>query len=80
MAGRIEVWQGALALMALKALQAAGPLHGNGLARQIEATSRNRLAVNCGLTLAGQRQLAAIQEHWKQTRRIIGRFLGLEPA
>jgi PadR family transcriptional regulator len=43
-----DVWQGTLALMILKTLEALGPLHGYGIARRIEQTSGNRLAVNYG--------------------------------
>lgn len=48
MAGKVDVWQGTLALMVLRTLQGVGPLHGYGIARQIEQTSRNLLAVNYG--------------------------------
>src|SRR5258706_15680679 len=41
-----DVWQGTLALMVLKTLQALGPLHGYGIARRIEQTSGDLLAVN----------------------------------
>ena len=43
-----DVWQGTLALMVLKTLQALGPLHGYGIARRIEQTSGDRLSVNYG--------------------------------
>ena len=33
MAEKREVWQGTLALMVLKTLEALGPLHGYGIAR-----------------------------------------------
>ena len=42
------VWQGTLALMVLKTLETLGPLHGYGIARRIEQTSGDRLAVNYG--------------------------------
>ena len=42
------VWQGTLALMVLKTLEAMGPLHGYGVARRIEQTSGDRLSVNYG--------------------------------
>src|SRR3954467_9666218 len=42
------VWQGTLALMILKTLETLGPLHGYGIARRIEQTSANYLAVNYG--------------------------------
>ena len=43
-----DVWQGTLALMVLKTLETLGPLHGYGIARRIEQTSGNLLAVNYG--------------------------------
>src|SRR5947209_2717950 len=43
-----DVWQGTLALMALKTLQTMGPLHGYGIARRIEQTSGDRLLLNYG--------------------------------
>ena len=46
--GKAEVWQGTLALMVLKTLEALGPLHGYGIARRIEQTSANHLVVNYG--------------------------------
>jgi transcriptional regulator len=45
---KAEVWQGTLALMILKTLETMGPLHGYGLARRIEQTSGQSLAVNYG--------------------------------
>jgi PadR family transcriptional regulator, regulatory protein PadR len=45
---KTDVWQGTLALMVLKTLEALGPLHGYGIARRIEQTSGDRLAVNYG--------------------------------
>ena len=48
MRGKADVWQGTLALMALKTLETMGPLHGYGIARRIEQISGNRLAVNYG--------------------------------
>jgi len=46
--GKTDVWQGTLALMILKTLEAMGPLHGYGVARRIEQTSGDRLSVNYG--------------------------------
>src|SRR5690242_18376356 len=43
-----DVWQGTLALMVLKTLETLGPLHGYGIARRIEQTSGDLLAVNYG--------------------------------
>ena len=48
MADKPDVWQGTLALMVLKTLEALGPLHGYGIARRIEQTSGDLLAVNYG--------------------------------
>ena len=48
MGERKDVWQGTLALMVLKTLQMLGPLHGYGIARRIEQTSGDLLAVNYG--------------------------------
>jgi PadR family transcriptional regulator PadR len=48
MAEKTDVRQGTLALMVLKTLQALGPLHGYGIARRIEQTSGDRLALNYG--------------------------------
>jgi PadR family transcriptional regulator PadR len=45
---KADVWQGTLALMALKTLQTLGPLHGYGIARRIEQTSGDLLSVNYG--------------------------------
>jgi transcriptional regulator len=43
-----EIKQGTLALMILRTLDVLGPLHGYGIARRIEETSGNRLALNYG--------------------------------
>lgn len=48
MGEQTDVWQGTLALMVLKTLQVLGPLHGYGIARRIEQTSGEMLAVNYG--------------------------------
>lgn len=48
MSEKADVWQGTLALMVLKTLEAMGPLHGYGIARRIEQTSGNLLSVNYG--------------------------------
>jgi len=45
---RADVWQGTLALMVLKTLEAMGPLHGYGIARRIEQTSGERLSIQYG--------------------------------
>ena len=48
MGNKTEVWQGTLALMVLKTLEAMGPQHGYGIARRIEQTSGDQLQVNYG--------------------------------
>ena len=45
---KLEVQQGTLALMILRTLEVLGPLHGYGIARRIEETSKHRLALNYG--------------------------------
>jgi PadR family transcriptional regulator, regulatory protein PadR len=45
---KADVWQGTLALMVLKTLEALGPLHGYGIARRIEQTSEHLLSINYG--------------------------------
>src|ERR671938_1214210 len=48
MGDKTDIWQGTLALMILKTLEALGPQHGYGLARRIEQTSGDTLSVNYG--------------------------------
>jgi len=48
MPDKSDVKQGTLALMILKTLETLGPLHGYGIARRIEQTSGDLLAVNYG--------------------------------
>ena len=48
MAKQSDVWQGTLALMILKTLETMGPQHGYGIARRIEQTSGDQLALNYG--------------------------------
>jgi len=43
-----EIMQGTLDLMVLKTLETMSPLHGYGIARRIEQTSGDLLAVNYG--------------------------------
>jgi transcriptional regulator len=43
-----DVLHGTLALMILRTLEALGPLHGYGIARRIEQTSGDLLALNQG--------------------------------
>jgi PadR family transcriptional regulator PadR len=48
MGDKADVWQGTLALMVLKTIEMLGPLHGYGIARRIEQTSGDQLALNYG--------------------------------
>jgi transcriptional regulator len=48
MSDKADVWQGTLALMVLKTLEAMDRLHGYGIARRIEQTSGHLLSVNYG--------------------------------
>lgn len=62
-----DVWQGTLALMVLKTLEAMGPQHGYGIARRIEQTSGDRLALNYGTLypmLLKLEQEGAIASEW----------------
>ena len=64
---KTDVWQGTLALMVLKTLEAMGPLHGFGLARRIEQTSGHRLVLNPGTlypTLLKLEQEGSIASEW----------------
>jgi transcriptional regulator len=62
-----EVWQGTLALMVLRTLETMGPLHGYGIARRIEQTSGDALALNYGTlypALLRLEQEGAISSEW----------------
>ncbi len=64
---RRDVWQGTLALMVLKSLDAIGPLHGYGIARRIEQTSDDLLSINQGTlypVLLKLEQEGAIASEW----------------
>ena len=64
---KTDVWQGTLALMVLRTLEAMGPLHGYGIARRIEQTSENLLAINQGTlypVLLRLEQEGAIRGEW----------------
>lgn len=67
MSNKTEVWQGTLALMVLKTLNAMGPQHGYGIARRIEQTSDNLLSINHGTlypVLLKLEQEGAIASDW----------------
>jgi len=64
---RSDVWQGTLALMVLKTIEAMGPLHGYGIARRIEQTSGGVLELNYGTlypALLKLEQEGAIAAEW----------------
>lgn len=68
MADKLDVKQGTLALMILRTLDVLGPLHGYGIARRIEETSRHRLALNYGTlypALLKLEQEGATQAEWR---------------
>jgi PadR family transcriptional regulator PadR len=62
MSTKTDIWQGTLALMILKTLEALGPLHGYGVARRIEQTSGDRLSLNYGTLYPSLLKLE--QEGW----------------
>jgi len=67
MGHKADVWQGTLALMVLKTLEAMGPLHGYGIARRIEQTSGDRLLLNYGTLypmLLKLEQEGSIRSEW----------------
>lgn len=57
-----DIWQGTLALMILKTIEALGPLHGYGIARRIEQTSEDQLSLNYGTLYPSLLKLE--QEGW----------------
>jgi len=70
MSDKTDVWQGTLALMVLKTLEAMGPQHGYGIARRIEQTSGGRLALNYGTLypqLVKLEQEGFIASEWGQS-------------
>ena len=67
MGEKADVWQGTLALMVLKTIEAMGPLHGYGIARRIEQTSGGLLSLNYGTiypALLKLEQEGAISSEW----------------
>ena len=62
MSDKAGVWQGTLALMVLKTLEAMGPLHGYGIARRIEQISEEVLQLNQGTIYAALLRLQ--QRRW----------------
>jgi PadR family transcriptional regulator PadR len=83
-AEKLDVKQGTLALMILRTLEVLGPLHGYGVARRIEETSRNRLSLNYGTlypALLKLEQEGFIRAEWgvsENNRR--AKFYALTPS
>ena len=81
---KLDVKQGTLALMILRTLDVLGPLHGYGIARRIEETSKNRLVLNYGTlypALVKLEQEGFISGEWgpsENNRR--AKFYELTPA
>ncbi|SRR5260370_24756724 len=70
MAEKLDVKQGTLALMILRTLDVLGPLHGYGIARRIEETSKDRLTLNYGTlypALLKLEQEGFIKGEWGQS-------------
>jgi PadR family transcriptional regulator, regulatory protein PadR len=69
-AEKSDVKQGTLALMILGTLEALGALHGYGIARRIEETSKNRLTLNYGTlspALVKLEQEGFVTAEWRQS-------------
>ena len=65
-----DVQPGTLALMILRTLKVLGPLHGYGVARRIEETSRNQITLNYGTlypALLKLEQEGFIKAAWRQS-------------
>jgi transcriptional regulator len=70
MTEKLDVQPGTLALMILRTLEVLGPLHGYGIARRIEETSKNRLTLNYGTlypALLKLEQEGFVKAEWRQT-------------
>jgi PadR family transcriptional regulator PadR len=67
---KLDVQQGTLALMILKTLEVLGPLHGYGINRRIEETSKHRISLNYGTlypALLKLEQEGFIKAEWRQS-------------
>ena len=84
MSDKLDVKPGTLALMILRTLEVLGPLHGYGIARRIEETSRNALTLNYGTLYPALLKLEQewfVTAEWRQSennRR--AKFYSLTPA
>src|SRR5688500_20321487 len=81
---KLDVKQGTLALMILRTLDVLGPLHGYGVARRIEETSKHRLSLDYGTLYPARLKLERegfIVAEWRQpenNRR--AKYYSLTPA
>ena len=67
---KLDIQQGTLALMILRTLEVLGPLHGYGIARRIEETSRHRIQLNYGTlypALLKLEQEGFVKAEWRQS-------------
>jgi PadR family transcriptional regulator, regulatory protein PadR len=84
MTDRMDVQPGTLSLMILTTLNVLGPLHGYGVARRIEETSKGRLSLNYGTlypALVKLEQEGFVTAEWRQSennRR--AKYYSLTPA
>jgi PadR family transcriptional regulator, regulatory protein PadR len=84
MTDKLDVKPGTLSLMILTTLDVLGPLHGYGVARRIEETSRGRLTLNYGTlypALVKLEQEGSISAEWRPSennRR--AKYYSLTPA
>ncbi len=65
---KLDIKQGTLALMILRTLEVLGPLHGYGVARRIEETSKHRISLNYGTlypALVKLEQEGFIKSEWR---------------
>lgn len=84
MIDKLDVKPGTLSLMILTTLEVLGALHGYGIARRIEETSKDRLSLNYGTlypALVKLEQEGFIEAEWRQSennRR--AKYYSLTPA
>ena len=84
MGEKTDIWQGTLALMVLRTIEALGPIHGYGIARRIEQTSDDLLTLNYGTlypALLRMEQEGSITSEWglsENNRK--AKFYKLTPA
>jgi len=70
MADKQDVQPGTLALMILRTLEVLGPLHGYGVARRIEETSKHQITLNYGTLYPSPLKLEQegfIRAAWRQS-------------